>query len=603
MKLRKRGQPPTMKQTLLYILLVIGIASGLSGTVRAEEITTSGQGRKLRAADIINALKNSKPTDQLDYSGLTIEGNLNLFELPETLGQERVVLASLNFTNAVFLGSISTWDQGPGKEYSNQPRVRFRAPVNFGHARFMGDVNFDLAIFEKDARFSSQFHEMGSFTDAIFEDKVSFHSAQFDGRALFRRAIFRREAEFAITIFKWIAFFDEARFAKDERANFLYARFLDYANFSKVEFNGIARFVGTQFQGPASFSDAKFHDQAWFAGGARFDNTLTFRRAEFFRTGTVQDLGGLRAPVLFNGVIFSGEANFADSKFKQVDFGQIDWLRAEIGLNTTFKQRADFRNTEFEKLGLRRVSFQDATDFTNATFRTEIDVTDIDVGRADLYWKWSQLTDNHGNAKFSWQVNERGTPEEQQAARSNRLALLSSLKAKFQKSEALADAGEVHYFVEDSKRRDKTIPARWLDTVFLKGIFGYGVRPSHQIWTAILLISAFALIYGRRGVLRRDQTEPRKFRLRVADFPVDWTNSGSSFGKPTRTSSVRRYLRALEFSSSVFIKVGFGGIVAARDYRWIVIIEAAVGAIFWFLLLYNLSNRWPLLHKLITTIS
>ena len=590
-----------MKKTLLCILLV-GTAAALSATVRAEEVTTSGQRRTLKAADIITALKNSQSGDQLDYSGVTIEGDLNLFELPEAIGQERVVPASLNFSDAVFLGSVSTWDQGLNEEHSKQPRVRFKEPVNFRHAKFMGDVNFDSAIFEKDSKFSSHFQRMGSFTHAIFEDKVSFHSAQFDGRALFRRAKFRGAADFAISTFKWIAFFDEASFAKTQQADFLFARFLDYANFSKAEFNGEARFVGTQFQGPASFSDANFHDQTWFAGGARFDNSLTFQRAKFFRTGAVKELGNWRAPVVFNGVIFSGEANFADSKFKQVDFGQIDWLRVEGGLNTTFKQRADFRNTEFEKLGLRRVSFQGATDFANAKFDTDIDVTDIDIARADVYWKWSQLSDDDGNPKFSWQVNPLSTPEEQQAARLARFDFLELLEAKFQKAGALSDAGQVHYFMEDLKRREKNTAARWFDTVFLKGIYGYGVRPSHQIVTAIILIAAFALIYARRGVLRRDQTEPRKFRLRVVEFPVDWTNSGSSFGKPTRTSFGRRYLRALDFSSAVFIKVGFGGIAAARNHWWIVIFEALLGALFWFLLLVNLSNRWPLLHKLMTTI-
>ena len=581
-----------MKQTLLYILLLIGNAVALSPTVPAQDVPSPSQRRTIRAGDIINALKNSKPKDQLDYSGTTIEGDLNLFELPaiDPTQNERVVAATLNFNNAVFLGNISTWHQNADEEDWKQPRVRFKETVNFRHARFMGDVNFDFAIFEKNCAFGSHFHKMGSFTDATFEGSASFHSAQFDGRALFRRAIFRREAVFAITMFKWIAFFEEAKFAKDESANFLFARFFDSANFSRAEFHGWARFVGTQFQGPASFSDATFHDQAWFAGGARFDNTITFRRAQFLLKDDVQDVGGLRAPVLFNGVIFSGAANFADSKFEHVNFGQIDWLRAETGLNTTFKQRADFRNAEFTKLGLRRVSFQSGVDFANAAFGTHIDVTDTDIGQADLYWKWSQLSDADGNPKFTWQ------------APSDRFAFLSSLKAKFQKSGALADAGEVHYFMEDLKRREKNTAARLWDTVFLKGIYGYGVRPLHQIWTALLLIAAFALIYARPGVLRQDQTEPRKFRLRVTDFPVDWTNSGSSFSAPTKISFGTRYLRALGFSSSVFIKLGFGGIAAARNYWWIVIIEALVGAVFWVLLLINLSNRWPLLHKLMTTI-
>jgi uncharacterized protein YjbI with pentapeptide repeats len=563
------------------------------------------QGKIVKADDIILALKNLKQGQKLDYRGRTIEGNLDLFDLQETdvpSGKERVVMGSLDFRDAVFLGTITTWDQGA--EFQGQPKVRFASTLNCTGAQFHGDVNFDGAVFDDHADFGSVlFHKMASFTEATFKEFAEFRSAQFDGRALFPLADFRVKADFAIATFNWIAFFPDSKFSKDG-ADFLYARFNNDAVFARAGFKGLARFVGTHFRGPASFSDATFEDQVWFAGGARFDDTVTFRRAKFTRIDPVTGTGRPRPPALFQGVTFSGEANFADSQFAQVEFGQLVGNQAEIGMDTVFRQRADFRGTRFGTLSLRRVSFQSDVDFSAADLGGLIDVTEMDIGRAAVHIKWAQLLNKDGKPKFQWQgLFEKATLlQGHEPDRRDLFAFLAALEKTFQRDDQLGDAGEVHYFAADLKRRERPFVSRVLDTVFLKGIYGYGVSPMHQFWLSLLFIAGFGLAYLKHDALHGGQLKSRPFRLRIAEIPVDWSGAGDALDASVRTSLGWRYWRGLSFSSCVFNKMGYGGVEASRSYAGVVMVEWVVGAVLWSLFLWNLSSELPILNRFVSSL-
>lgn len=371
------------------------VAAGSHGEMLPSGPHTGTTARGIvKAADILHALQQGQK--DLDYHGQTVQGDLDLFKL--TAGRrpsgktERVVNTRLNFRGTVFEGGIFTWDQK--KEQREQPPVRFTAEVDFLGARFLDHVNFDDAIFEAKAKFvDARFHKMASFWGTTFEQRVSFRSAQFDERALFRKTVFRGETDFAIATFNWIAFFPESTFCHSEKgANFLYTRFNDEANFVEANFKGIAKFVSTRFHGRAYFADAKFEDQAWFTGGARFDDIVTFRRAQFRRTDFVTKEGSptARAPVFFHGVTFSGDANFADAQFNHVAFGQVEGLRTEIGMDTIFRRRVDFRRAKFRSIDLRRVSFQSDVDFSAADLGDQVDVTDVDIATGSLQMTWDQ---------------------------------------------------------------------------------------------------------------------------------------------------------------------------------------------------------------------
>ncbi len=377
---------------------------------------------------------------------------------------------------------ITTWDQK--KDLGDQPPVRFAEWVDSGGARFEGAVNFDGAVFEANANFAdASFHKMASFTRAIFQKPVTFRSAQFDERALFSKTRFRNETDFAIATFNWIAFFPDSTFSypPQEGANFLFTRFNGDAVFARAKFKGIARFVGTRFRGLAYFSDVMFEDQAWFAGGARFDDTVTFRRAQFTRTDRVEPKEKAqrpRAPALFHGVVFSGDANFADATFGHVDFGQLEWIPAEIGADTVFQRRADFRRTKFASLGLWRVIFQSEVRFSGANLGNLVEVTEVDIAKASVHMTWDQLL-NDGKPKFRWQgVFPEATLQtgDKEASRAF-FDFLTALERNFRERSQLGDAGEVHHLAEDLKRMEESPVYRMLDTIFLKGVYGYGVRP------------------------------------------------------------------------------------------------------------------------------
>lgn len=606
--------PYLLGGALLIFFFVVSALPGMAAAPGPSSglVTCPGApGGIVKASDILLALKAAGP--ELDCRGRTIEGDLNFFELPAAVGpsgkKERLVARPLNFRDAVFKGAVAAWD-GTSK-LDDQP-VRFGGRFDANNGRFHEAASFDGAVFAADANFGdSRFQKMASFTQATFAGRVTFRSAQFDERALFMKTTFSNEADFAIATFNWLAFFFESTFAHPavQGADFLYTRFNDHAVFAKATFTGIARFVGTRFRGPTHFSDATFKDQVWFAGGARFDDSVTFRRAEFTWPDTIKPTGQLReplAPVLFNGVMFSGDANFAQTKFGHVDFGRIEGLRTEIGVNTTFRRRADFRGATFQSLRLWGVIFESEARFSRADLGQRVDVTDVDITKAAIHITWNQLLTD-GKPKVVWRdVFKDGQLQSGHgAAGGGWLDFLAALERNFRERGQLGDAGNVHYLAEDLKRMDKPRADRFLDTVFAKGVYGYGVRPSHQVWLALLLIVGFGIVYVRGDALRYERTERRTLRVRITDIPVNWSDAPEdSPDVSLRTSDpvnpTRRYMRGLMFSWYVFTKFGVGGIVARRRYAAVVVTEWFIGIIVLIIFFMNLANRWPLLHRLVT---
>ncbi len=517
----------------------------------------------VKAEDLIKAL--AKEGDEIDCSGRIIEGQLNLFEIPAEKDKDPVtgkpvviikIRRHVNFRNTEFRGTISTRNQDPSKQSNDQPRVKFLSVVDFGGARFQNHVNLDGAIFDQDAEFGdAQFHKMASFTKSTFQQRANFRSVQFDERALFRKVTFNNEADFAIARFNWLAFFMETKFLyRDPRldpdlpekwgANFLYTSFAADTIFTGAHFRAIARFIGTSFQGPTHFSECIFEDQVWFTGGAHFDNNITFKNAKFNKNGPIEQIHHEdkeklpRAPVLFSGVIFSGDAVFSNAQFHHVAFSEVG-TGTDIGRDTTFQRRADFRGTSFQTLDLRRVLFQAEADFSGADLGETVDFTGVDITRATLQLDWKQLLKADGEPKVYW-LGAFGNKASSRSEQSHNdfIRFLSFLERNFKQREQLDDAGEVHYFMEDLKRKESSgmvyirntifykgiygyVVKPWyqvwsvilfiLNMIFYKGIYGYGVKPLHQVWSAILFITGFAFVYTRQNVLRYKPAKERQF--------------------------------------------------------------------------------------------
>jgi uncharacterized protein YjbI with pentapeptide repeats len=618
---------------LVGTLLAVGLAFPAT-LIRAESVndpfpttaveTASEAGKEvMRAEDIIQVL--SQEGGEVNYSGRMIVGDLNFFDIPpETdpkTGQQAIIVKRpLNFRAAEFKGKIASWHswdrfKGP----MDQPQVKFLAQVNFHGARFEDDVSLDAAIFQDEAFFGgAHFYKMASFTEATFIKLADFRTTQFDERALFKKTAFEDEADFAIAIFNWIAFFSDATFgaldkesAQEDKkqANFLYTRFKGDTVFTQASFNGRARFVATNFHGPAYFSKAKFKNQAWFVGGAQFDDNVTFKEAEFLREGAHvyivynQPLCG--PPVLFSDVVFSGDAIFSGAKFHHVSFAELG-TEADIGRDTVFRKRADFRGTTFDVLDLRRVIFQSETDFSGANFGVKVDLTNADLEKSSLQMDWVQLIGADQKVKLAWQdVFTDGKFDEKapgSPGHKNFFIFLSSLEKNFKQREQLDDAGAVHYFTEDLKRLESKGWSYLSNTVILKGIYGYGVRPFHQIGVAFLLIIGFAFVYARRNVLHYDPAKEKKFPIGITDFPIGGLGKKeeSDADNAQPQSWNHRFWRGLSFSWYVFTKIGYGGVYALNQYKYVVLTEWVLSLVLWVVWIINVANRFPLLHRLVT---
>lgn len=547
-------------------------------------------------------------------------GKLNIYK------QVIIIKRPLKFRKTVFKGNIGTWNQS--MELEKQPPVKFLSKVDFVGVCFEDHVSLDGAIFVEDAKFGgAHFHKMASFTEATFNKSAGFRSAQFDERALFRKTVFEGRTDFAVATFNGITFFDKSKFRyidDDENkswrgANFLFTKFNGlFTYFSEAQFNSTARFIGTNFHGPTYFFRSTFENQAWFAGGCRFDDDVSFKGAKFLKKGssTREKQGNApRAPVLFSGVVFSGNAIFSDVQFNQVSFCEIG-TGGDLGMDTIFRKKADFRGAKFETLELQRVIFESNVDFSNADFGERVDFTNVDIERASILLEWEQLlNDSKKPTKIEWKdafkngEYQKGDKQSGDAF----VNFLSLLERKFQERGQLKDAAEVHFLVEDTKRKRRLESEDFkdkiyygLDTFFLKWIYGYGVKYRRHVLASLISIFGFAFVYMPRNVLRYDQTRDRKTHWPFTSIPIDGFYEkkvpADSTSKITQLkSSIYRFWQGFRFSFYVFTKIGYGGVyVRGRYYRLAVKIEWVLGFVLGALLLINLANRWEPLYRLVS---
>ena len=276
----------------------------------------------------------------------------------------------------------------------------FYGPADFFGATFHGDTSFSAAQFTADASFqgasfndwvgfsAAHFAGAAEFSGARFADTASIATVTFTGEADFSDAVFSATADFAVSTFESDADFSRlntagiASFAAvtfggkavftastfHDEAHFAASVFNRPAVFSKSLFGGAARFAGiatkqsamfcgTSFAGAADFSGASFTQYEDF-GGARFDGDATFSRASFIalpRTSYEMDFPQYAN---FGNAAFMQDADFSKATFTAcVGFGGVTFARA-VSFNgvsfegayfedTTFGQRADFRQTSF----------------------------------------------------------------------------------------------------------------------------------------------------------------------------------------------------------------------------------------------------------------
>lgn len=280
----------------------------------------------------------------------------------------------------------------------------FYGPADFSGATFHGDTSFSAAQFTADASFhganfndwvgfsAAHFAGAAEFSGARFADVASFATVAFTGEVDFSDAVFSAVADFAVSAFKSDANFSRlntagvASFAAvtfDGKAVFTASTFHDEAHFaasvfnrpavfSKSLFGGAARFAGIATKQSAIFCNVRFASAADFSGAsftqfadfgeASFAQAANFSRASFIalpRTSYEMDFPQYAN---FDKATFAQDADFSEATFTAcVGFGKATFAR-EVSFNgasfegayfadTTFGQRADFRQTSFTYAG------------------------------------------------------------------------------------------------------------------------------------------------------------------------------------------------------------------------------------------------------------
>lgn len=615
----------------------------------------------INAEEIIKAL--GEEGGEIDCSGCIVEGNLEFFNLPEEKDLETGetvinIMRPIKFHKTVFKGKISTWDP---MKLNKQPPVTFSKNVNFAGACFEDHVNFDGAIFEENATFGgAHFHKMASFTEATFNKSAGFRSTQFEERTLFTKTVFEDRTDFTVATFNGITFFAKSKFRyKSSRgANFLFTRFNGlFTYFSEAQFNSTAQFIGTTFHGPIYFSGSTFENQAWFAGGCRFDDDVSFKGSNFSKSGSYDYGGniGEGPPVLFSGVVFSGNAIFSNVQFNQVAFCEVD-METDMGMDTIFRKKADFRRATFETLDLQRVIFESNVDFSNADFGERVDFSNVDIERATITLRWDQLCEKENEEllriikgylwdgliygdkrvpKFEWEgvilshQPDKYLVTDSQACCDAFVRFLSSLERNFKNHGLPKDAATARFLAKETKTRiksdDSGLSYQYLVWVLSKYIYGYGVRWLRYVVLSILVIFGSALLYMRRNVLQHDKSREKKLRLCISinDIPTDldkFHGKRKKIGiksycidkeKKVQVYSATKIAKLKSFSCRfwhgfwlsvyVFTKIGYGDVyVRGNWYKRLVILEWLLGYILGALLFLNLISGCEPLSRLVT---
>jgi uncharacterized protein YjbI with pentapeptide repeats len=306
---------------------------------------------------------------------------------------------------------------------------------------------------------------------------------------------------------------------------------LNSPDFSKAEFLGKAEFAEVTIGGTANFNEVIFHDRADFAG-VRFEDDAEFGGAEF-RELTIFQGAAFAGYADFTGAIFEGEVNFGGSNFD----GDANFI------NSIFMKDADFRESDFKET----VNFNFVTASGLVFFTRPYDFYGAEFIRSRRIKSFNRISD---------------------AVSAYRLAKLSH-----QRNGIYDEAREYNYWEKVARRAHKGM--RGLpEMIFAEATCGYGERPYRLVFTALVLLMIFAVIYMNVGHIytgvksQPTVTQTGKGKLLLLTDPTD----------PERTKP--DFLTSLYFSATVFTTLGYGDVHPEPDHwvRIIVAIEAFVGA-------------------------
>jgi len=276
------------------------VASALKKRLSQDCTEQDRERYKVQAVDVLAAIKEGK---SIDLSGVVVEGDLRLDELPlGALPREserqpidpatvaRVISGSLSVTHSVVRGAVRHGKERDAlivKGAVDLTGTRFEQTVDLSHAEFLQPVTISEALCLRECYFvragflrglaaeGTVFGPHSRFHRARFHDRAAFRNARFNGLAEFLEVEFHPDAEFAGSAFASGTGFSGSVF--HGAADFSGARFEREAFFTFTRFEGDARFRGTVFRATADFDDARFAALDEFSD-AVFEQDVRFAR-------------------------------------------------------------------------------------------------------------------------------------------------------------------------------------------------------------------------------------------------------------------------------------------------------------------------------------
>ncbi len=492
------------RETLRVPLAVLILPLALVGGAGTAEAATPA--RTIDASVLVRAIETGRP---VLLEGVVVSGDVRLPRVVDV----PVIARNVTFLDDV-LGAHATFSRVVDLSDSTiRGRVefqgaRFDAPFVFERADNLGGASFALAVFRESARFGT----------ATFDGRADFSGAQLHGEARFDEGTFTREADFSLAGFDGAASFVATAF--DGETLFTGAEFSSIADFTAVTFRSFAGFREARFGARADFINAEFegdgHDgasvdftRASFDGGARFVIADVRGNAVFVLASASEDLD-------FQGAEFLGIGRAARSERPVLNFSTAHVTGAMSFAEAILAGPANFDQAFVAELDLGDAVLEGALQLPLGP-ESGGRLGSLRLDLEDAAWVDGPGDDEWPAQKAALDLVERSARDANDLATANDARLRRSTLA----------------------RHRKGLPREGLDLAINYGIWGYGVRPFHQL-IAIGLVIGIGLVV--RGYRRRRPRATWPGRLRGAIRDV-----GDSLGALLRLHPPEGGWNVLEF--------------------------------------------------------
>lgn len=320
---------------------------------------------------------------------------------------------------------------------------------------------------------------------------------------------------FGLTIFKDV-YFEAAEFGGD--VHFEGIKFQEDAYLREAEFCKDAGFQGAEFLGEAHFERVDFH-------GAVF-----FLRAKFQKAATFVDVG-FYEPAFFNGAEFQGRT----------------WISPKL-----IKKSISFVLANLENVSLTPLDF----DKNACIYFTRARLRNTEIRRKDI---------------------ESHIAQEKQKKLSEAKEVYLLLKNNFHSLGRYDDESWAFRKEKEMERKSyfhRRSFLKWLGSMFLNILYGYGEKPLRVIRSVLIEIVVFAFLFMILGIRTAGNVALRHNILGLKSLP--W----------------RDLLDCLYFSTVTFTTLGYGDFRPLEGWsRLIAGVEAFTGAFMMALFVYTFARR------------